>query len=162
MNRFGNQQHGFTLIEMVIVIGVISILLGIISISIFSISNSTSLSSTVQKLSGDIKEQQLKAMVGDTESRSTADTYGIHFDTSRYTLFHGSTYNAADSTNFDIDLPPNQTFIISLPSNSVVFSQLSGEVTGFISGQDSITIQDEAGAQKTLHFNAYGTITQVD
>src|SRR5688500_3590048 len=99
--------RGFTVIELLLGISIFIILLGIVTLNLNTAKTQTSLSATVETLTADLSQQQLKAMIGDTEGRTTSDTYGIHFDTDSYTLFHG-TYSVSESTNFSINMPDTQ------------------------------------------------------
>ena len=115
-------------------------------------------------LVADMKQQQLKAMSGDTEGRATADKYGVHFTSNSYVLFHGSSYSAGDAANYSINLDQNLTFIkINVPSSNIIFSQVSGDVSGFNASQNSVTIKNTGtNQQKVIQFNRYGVITSVN
>lgn len=161
---FNKGEDGFTLPEVVIVTGIFLMLFGFIIFNVINLQHRTSVDEAAITFASDIKSQQLKAMEGATEGRTSADIYGIHFDSTSYTLFHGSTYNSADSANLVINLDKNISFNNDLfPNSNLVFLQGSGEVSGFVSGQNTITIQDaNASTQKTITINRFGTITSVN
>src|SRR6185503_19238946 len=94
-------QKGFTAIEVILVIGMLFILLGLISVNLFKFQNKSQLSATVGSFLADYKEQQVKAMSGDSESTGVVAKYGIHFETSSYTEFR----NAYGTSNFTVSLP---------------------------------------------------------
>jgi len=150
-------QRGFTLIELMVVITITAILLGFITINLVSSQQRASLNAIEQELLADLKQQQLKAMIGDTEGRETSDTYGIHFDSGKYTLFHG-TYSSTDSANFAINL--DQNFQFQSPGTDIIFSKISGEISaGSIT---NIVIRDSTnGNVKTITVNRYGVVTQI-
>src|SRR5687768_9752938 len=97
-NRFNNyfsfltshfsSPRGFTLIELMLVIAIIASLMGITTMSLTGAQQKSSMNATLGIFISDIRAQQLKAMVGDTEGRATSDTYGISFQSTKYTLFH--------------------------------------------------------------------------
>lgn len=148
-------QRGFTLAEILIVIAVTALLLGFTIISLTRSQQSASLSSAQEVLVADLRQQQLKSMIGDTEGRSSADTYGIHFDANKYTLFHG-TYSATDSANTVINLQNNIQF--NNPNFDVIFSRLSGSTSARI-----IDLQETVTSRiKRFHLNVFGTVTQVE
>ena len=41
----------------------------------------------------------------------------------------------------------------------IVFEINSGEWTGFVSGQNTVTLQNLSGDQNTIHINRYGVAT---
>jgi prepilin-type N-terminal cleavage/methylation domain-containing protein len=150
-------QRGFTLIELMVVITITAILLGFTTINLVGSQQRASLNAIEQELLADLKQQQLKAMIGDTEGRETSDTYGIHFDSGKYTLFHG-TYSSTDSANFAINL--DQNFQFQSPGTDIIFSKISGEISaGSIT---NIAIRDTTnGNVKTITVNRYGVVTQI-
>lgn len=158
------KRLGFTLVEVVLVMGIFAILSSFVTVNLLTIRNETSVSAVLSNLVADLKEQQIKAMTGDTEGRSETDTYGIRFETNRYILFHGSTYNPADSSNFVIDMDSDiQISQIGFSGNQVVFAKGSGAVTGFVDGSDFVRVKNILNNQvKTIELNNYGVITDAN
>lgn len=124
-------QLGFsTLPEITFVMGILIILMSIGIYSLARAQHSSSLATTLDTFKSDFKNQQLKAMLGDTETGSAPDNYGIHFDTTSYTLFKG-TWSASASSNFVINLPSTiQISDFFPPSHEAIFSKGKGEVSG--------------------------------
>ena len=92
-------------------------------------------------------------MTGATQGRSSPDSYGVYFLQDRYVLFHGTSYDPNDSSNFVINLPSNtQITNTTFPNNTAIFSALSGEVLGAPQSGYSVTI-------KTVNVNDQTTIT---
>ena len=115
-------QKGFTFPELIVVIGIITT---IFAFSVANLSNTqqrTYLSSNITTLISDIKQQQLKAMNGDTDGSGTISDYGIYFETNKYTIFRGTTYSASDARNYTISLESNIQFKdVTFPSSQLVF-----------------------------------------
>lgn len=156
-------QSGFTFIELIIVIGIISVLLAIGYLSIGSIQRTATSSASVAVIISDIKAQQIKSMTGDTEGAGSPDTFGVKVLTDSYILFRGSVYNPADTSNFLIPAPTGYTLSTTFPDDTIVFSKGPGEVVGFINGQNTITLTNTASSStKTAHFNKYGTVTNIN
>jgi len=133
-----------------------AVLLGFITISLVRSQQTVSLTATEEVLVADLKQQQLKSMIGDTEGRASSDSYGIHFDSNRYVLFHGSTYSSSDSANAVINLESNMQF--NSPDFDIVFSKLSGTISAA-----TIELQDNTNSQlKKIHLNKYGVVTQIE
>lgn len=151
------KNRGFTLIELLLVMSIMAILLGFITISLVKSQQTASLTTTEEILIAQLREQQLKSMIGDTEGRSASDSYGIHFDANRYVTFHGDDYLEADNSNSFFNLESNMQFNNS--NFDIKFLRLSGEITGSL----TIELQDNTNSQlKRIYLNKYGVITQVD
>jgi len=151
------KSRGFTLIELAVVTSIIITLLGFIIISLVRSQQGVSLTSVEEILLTDLKQQQLKSMIGDTEGRSDPDQYGIHFDSNRYVLFHGVTYSSLDTSNSITTLESNMQF--NNPNFNVIFSKLSGEVPTIT----IIELQDNTNSSlKKIHLNTLGVVTQVE
>jgi type II secretory pathway pseudopilin PulG len=141
---------GFTLAEMVVIIAISLTMLGLGTLSLVNSNQKASLSATVDTFIADLKEQQVKAMVGDTEGSGSISDYGIDFETSSYTLFR-NTYTVGGSSNFVLSLPPT----IQVTSAQIIFIKGSGETT-----PATITFTDTTtNEQRTLTINKYGAIT---
>lgn len=148
---------GFTLIELAMVMTIMAILLGFITISLVSSHRKASLTSIEEILLADLKQQQLKSMIGDTQGGTASDSYGVHFDTNRYVLFRGSVYSSSETSNFTIDLNDNMQF--NSPLVNIVFSKIGGE----IATPTIIELQDNTNNKvKRIHLNTLGTITEVE
>ena len=156
-------MKGFTLVELLVVVSISFVLIGLTTINVLHAKRQSSLTASVDTFIANLKQQQLKAMIGDTEGRSDSDNYGIYFGTNSYTLFHGL-YSSGDQTNFTIQLDDNIQFSsITFPGSQIIFSKNSGEVSGFTNGSNTITIKDITNnRQKTITINRYGVITQIN
>ena len=147
-------RSGFTLPELLMVMGILVVLFSFVSQSLLGGQHQVSVNSTVSQLIADIKLQQSKAMWGDTEGRATADSYGIYLNSNQYILFHGSAYSSGDPDNIPVSLDNNITVS---PAQAFIFAQGSGEIIGYDSNADTITISSISDS-KTLEFNQYGVI----
>lgn len=158
------KRKSFTLVEIMVVVGIMAILLTLSGTNLIGLQNNTYLGTAVTTLVEDIKQQQLKAMTGDTEGRGTLTPYGIHFETNRYILFYSSTYSPSEVSNVAIDLGNNiQITTNTFPQSAVVFQKGSGEVYNFVSGSNTITLKStNNNAQQIIQINKYGTITNAN
>lgn len=155
---------GFTLAEIIVVVGIVVILAGLTFTNLTPTQRQSGLNSSLNILVADLKQQQIKAMAGDTEGRSTPDNYGIYFGTSTYTLFHGSSYSSSDTANQVVKLD-NDVVVsnITFPSNVIIFTQVSGEILNFVNGSNTVTIKNVTGnLTKTITINRYGVITSIN
>lgn len=154
------RAYGFTLVEVLVVMGLMAILAGLAFTNFIRPQNQASLDSIVSTLVADIKSQQIKAMSGDSVSASTAQAHGVYIQSGSYTLFKGTSYSGSDTDNYTVAADTGVTLSTTLPSTQVVFTKGTGDVTGFIAGQNTITITSSGtGTSKTLTLNRYGAIT---
>jgi type II secretory pathway pseudopilin PulG len=149
--------RGYTLIEVMVVAGIFIILTGLISINFIRPQTRANVDSTVAALMSDLRNQQTRAMIGDATNQLSAQSYGIHFEGITYTLFQGTTYTAGAANNVVVRLQ-NLTVTSNLPNNQIIFSRMSGDVTGYSSSQNTMTVSS-GGEQKVISVNQYGTPT---
>jgi prepilin-type N-terminal cleavage/methylation domain-containing protein len=156
-------KKGFTLVEISVVLGIIAVMVTYSVINLSTVQHTAYLSTTIDTFVSDLKQQQLKAMVGDTEGRGANDYYGVYFGTTDYALFHGSTY-VAGSSNPVIPLTTSVQFTnVTFPQSQIVFNKGSGEIVGFAVGSNTITLRNIiTNEQKTITINRYGVITQIN
>lgn len=164
MRSFFTKSKGFTNTELIVVMGLFAILVAVASVSLLSAQRSALVFSGLDPFLADVKQQQIKAMVGDSEGGSSASSYGIYFASDRYVLFQGTVYDSMDPDNFEVLLPENVVFSsIAFPSSQVVFSQLSGEIAGYVDGSNFVTLSSTQGPDSTtITFNAYGVFEQIN
>lgn len=153
-----SKQRGFTLIEVMVVMGLITILTGLAIINLFSVQPKVVASASANTLVSDLRSQQVKAMMGDDDGGSAAQAYGVVIGTDAYTMFAGSSFSPADPNNFVVDVEQGLTLSSTLPSSTVIFSKASGEVAGFSPGNNTITFTNTSGAQTILDVNSYGVV----
>ena len=156
--KVGARQAGFTLVELLIVIGILGILVGLSIASLRQPQATVSLSTTVDTLLNDLKNQQLQAMAGDTGTASSQQPHGIYVQSGQYTLFSSSTYSAIDSNNFVITAGQGVTYSTTLPSTQVVFSKGTGDVNGFVNGSNTITVT-YGSSSKIITIGRFGALT---
>lgn len=158
-----NLSAGYTFVELLVVIGILATLGGITTINLLNSKRTASLSASVDQLVSDIQIQQLKTMTGNTEGRGATDNYGVYFGSTFYTLFHGTSYNAADTANYTVNLGDQIRFSnIGFSTSQVIFAKGTGEVISYVNGANSVSLLDTGSKnQTTLQLNTLGVITQV-
>jgi hypothetical protein len=102
-------------------------------------------------------------MTGTMDNGGLSPPYGIHFDSTRYILFSGESFNGSLASNAIVPLDSRVTFdSITLSDGNIIFASKSGELIGFTIGSDSVSVhQMDSGETKTIQFNQYGTITSI-
>lgn len=152
-------QAGFTLIEVIVMVSLFLALLGLSTINLLNAQHKSYLSTTVDTFIADLKQQQLKAMTGDTEGTGNISNYGVHFETTSYTLFR-DIYNVANTANFVVNLSGTIQVSTGFPSSQIIFQKGSGEV---VNAPNTITFRDTAsGEEKVVTINVYGVVEGIN
>ncbi len=147
-------RPGLTLVELLLVMGIFAIIFSFATINLLNPQQKSTINSTTTTLISDLKEQQIKAMIGASEGIGSPQSYGIRFETDRYILFRGN-YSATEPRNFTINLDSNLVFSSFPPTQEIIFSKRSGEVID----PGNLTIQHiQTNAQKTMVINKLGAI----
>jgi len=153
-------KRGFTLVELLLVMGIMAVLFSIGTISFFGQQGNANVAQGVGILVADMRSQQTKAMTGTTYQGASQDGYGIHFESDTYTLFVGDTYSSSDPSNSVVELPGGTSISAStFAGNQVVFLRASGEVSGYVLGQDYVELT--AGNKTTrVRVNELGVVVE--
>ena len=156
-----NHRPGFTLVEVLIIMGILAILFTISSLNLSNTVPQNSLNNAVELLVADLKQQQLSALTGNTEGQENSSHYGIFFTADKYTLFQGSSYDVNETSNFDVNLDDISTSTTSSGS-VIIFQKNSGEILNFQPLNNIITsTHNDIGQSKTITINKYGIIESI-
>jgi prepilin-type N-terminal cleavage/methylation domain-containing protein len=144
-------KKGFTLVELLVSIGILIVLFSIVTINISPLPSNTLQNSNLDTLLADIKSQQTKAMSSDSST-------GIHFENGSYTMFKGATYIPGLTSNTIITLDSGIVFSnVTFPSSVIIFSAGSGDVSGYVAGSDSFILASSVTSKSnTVKINKYG------
>jgi prepilin-type N-terminal cleavage/methylation domain-containing protein len=160
------QSQGFTLIEVLLVVSLISISLIVVSVNLIRPLPKAKLDEVSGGIVSTLHEAATKAGSGDTQGGPTSSEYGVHFETSSYTLFKGTTFVQGGSDNFEVSLPAETSLTPNLPCNSpptdcnnIVFQKISAEVVNFSPSQNSLCVNDLATNKTTrISINFLGVV----
>jgi len=152
---------GFTLIEILLVMGIMATLSAIAGLSLSTLYSKADLNSSQNLLTSELKSQQLKAMAGYAPGSSVAVAHGIYFESDKYTLFSGNEFNPDDPANVPLPASTNVAYSPSnLTDNSIIFLAGSGEVANHLTGA-AITITDaNTGEMRQVQINLMGSISE--
>lgn len=147
-------KTGFTLIEILIVIAILSVLFGI-SIQIFSsMTKAQSLDKDVENVYSALLRARNQTINGESGSN-----YGIYFASSSVTSFRGTTYTPEAAGN-EVFLFANKTYISSTNLTGGVvdmyFKKISGQPTA--TGTIVFKISTDSSLQKTILINGTGLV----
>ena len=147
-----NAKEGFTIIEVMIAIAIIGVLSSL-SVAYFnSFLSRNELKNESLKITDMLRRARGQAMAGQEDS-----AWGVHFETSKYVLFKGSSYSASDDFNEEISLPAVltiSTINLNGGGSEVIFSKIRGETSQF----GTTTIQNDIGESKNVVINSAGNV----
>ncbi|MFA5888670.1 MAG: type II secretion system protein [Candidatus Paceibacterota bacterium] len=122
-------KHGFTLVELLVVVAIMSVVSMIIFNTFVTFKTNQALN-----MDTDTVVEVLRQARNQTLTSKNSSSYGVHFSSTKVTLFVGTSYIAGSPTNQDFILSSTDTILtISLtPSGSdVVFDRLTGETVNY-------------------------------
>jgi prepilin-type N-terminal cleavage/methylation domain-containing protein len=160
MLKTNSQRNGFTLVELLVVLGLFLIVFTMSNVSLSGLIAKNSSSEFSETFVSDLNRQQSRAMTGDIASGS-ATAYGIKFAPTTYTLFSGTSHSTPSASNVVIQLPKDLKFEnISFPQQQLVFAEGSGEVVGYVASASSVQLRNTTTkAVQTILANPLGVIT---
>ena len=143
-------QRGFSLVELLVVMGMMTILLSIGGLSLAAIRTGSQLDLIASEVRGEIMRVQAETINGYPS--------GVYFEGDRYVYFAGTSFTEGAPTNEESTLPGSLSFSdISLPDNTILFDSVTGNPAGFVSPYH-VTVSDESGEDRTVAVNAWGVV----
>lgn len=146
--KYLSQKSGFTLIEVLLSLAIISIIVGI-TVPVYQIlQNRTDLNSVRSALAQSLRRAQVLARSGASDS-----AWGVKAQTSTITLFYGNSYLTHDSSTDEVyEVPSN---LIFSGVTEIIFSKLTGEPLTY----GTTTMTSVNGEIKTIYTNAKGFVS---
>ena len=152
-------HRGFTLIEMIVIMGILFALMTLTTINLIKPQASALLHTTMTQLLADLSSQQLRSMGGDTDTTADPIAHSVYLGSSSYTLFRGAVYSSSDTSNFTIPLDPTLVLSTNFPDTTVTFQRGSGDVSGFTVSTATITLTHTPASNSiSVTLNQYGTV----
>jgi len=152
--KIQNSLTGFTLLELLIVIGIFSILFVFISTPLLLFSRDVVYRGNVENILTMLDEARKSTL-----SSYFSSQYGVHLSTSTVTLFRGSTYSAIDPNNdvYELSDIVNITGInINGGGDDVVFERITGETAKH--GTIVISLLSGSSSPKTITVHKSGLV----
>jgi len=119
----------FTLFEVMVVVAILSLITGIGALYSQTSQVRTDVNSQAATFVSYVRLAQSDAQSG----RSNA-SHGVHLESDSYTIFIGSTYDPAETSNYIINLPSSiviQNSSFNGGGNDIVFDSPNGETTTY-------------------------------
>jgi prepilin-type N-terminal cleavage/methylation domain-containing protein len=147
------KNGGFTLIELIIVVGIFLLLVALVVPALVFFKRQSLLDSTAQEIFNTLRLAQNKTL-----SSEGASSFGVYFETNKFTLFKGAVYSAGapdnEIHNLDTTLRISE---INLGGSQVVFDRLSGTTAN--SGFLKIESVQDSTKNKYVYIENSGTVS---
>lgn len=154
----GRYSTGFTLLELIIGIGILVIILAISIPSIISLQRRPLVNNTSEEVMNTLKLAQNKALSSEGNSQ-----YGVYFNTTadphQYILFKGSSYALRDTAFDQIYSISSETEFYAINiggGNEIVFDRLTGTTQN--PGDISLRLKMDNSQTKTINVDGFGVI----
>ncbi len=154
-----NYESGFTLIEVLVVIGILIFLTGLTALMSLDSYRGYSFRSQRDNVISVLQKARGQAMnnvcLGSSSDCSGGRPHGVHFSSGQYIIFQGN--SLADTAEDDQDQKINADYplIFSPATPEVVFKQLSGDASSPL----TITVSDDYGHNSEISINSEGRIS---
>ncbi len=132
--KYQNWCRGFSLLEIIIVMGIMVIIAGIGSGFYANYNKNVEIKAVAETLLFDLKQTQSKSMIGENDSTGANVKWGIHFvngATDYYEIFSTPTdyANAGKIVTITKYLPNGITFSDPATTEDIIFNRISGRTT---------------------------------
>lgn len=149
----GIRRAGFTIIELLVVLGILAVITVVISPFLSTSVGKNELVSRTWELTGALRQAQFNSVTAHTNS-----SWGVHVQTDRFVLFRGTAYNVSDPDNVITMLPSIITLTMALNGGvaDARFSKIRGETNDY----GTITLTDSTSNEaRTITITAVGVIS---
>lgn len=144
------KQRGFSLVELLVVVGMSAILLSIGGLSLAAVRTGSQLDLIASEIRSEIMRVQAET--------SNGRPSGVYFENDRYVYFEGSGYTEGAPTNEESTLPTNLTFSdISFPGGIVQFNNVTGNPLNY-ANPFSVTLTNDYAEDRTIGVNEWGVV----
>ncbi len=146
---------GFTIIETLIALVIISLLSGIVSLSFSAFKNNATLEKNVADAKSILEEARSLSISDKADS-----TYSIHVQSNGLIRFNGSTYSASSSLNVPLYFTSATIDSISLNGggSDIIFQKITGATDTY--GTFRIKMTNDTTKNKTIRLTSTGVISE--
>lgn len=145
-------MRGFSLIEVIVGISIILIVTGLVVAAYRNLGKTVNLTATSETLVATIDDARNRTLGSRNDSR-----YGVHVATTSYTLFQGTAYDAAATTNEVHTLPAGieiNTISLAGGGSNVIFDSLTGHTSQ--TGTLQLRLTSNPASTQTITISAEG------
>lgn len=150
MKSLSEARPGFTLVELLVLGGVMAVLATGVSLNFVSAQVKVSIDQAASQVVADIVEQQARGMAGQGEGGEPSGRV-ITWGSTSYILDPGGTVK---------EMPAGVVIeSVGFAGNRVEFAHGSGEVLGYVAGEDNLVLRHEAtGEGRIISLNKWGVV----
>ncbi len=148
------RHKGFTVLEMLIAIAIITLMVTIVTISFSKLNSAQTLEKSATLVTSVLDEARSLTFSSKGDSQ-----YGVYFENSKVTLFKGAIYSSTDPANVITDLHSLvglRNITLSGGGTSVVFKRLTGNTDQ--TGTMEIFLKDSPTTFRTITISATGIV----
>lgn len=153
--RVLNQNHGVTLVEIVVILAILIIILAISFSSFINLNKSEALSKQAVDIVAILENARSQTL-----SSKNSSQYGVHFSENSVVFFKGNDYGSAGANDIvNINLNPNvfiSTISLYGSGDNVIFERVTGKTAQF--GSITVSLKSNNSLTKTVNINATGLI----
>lgn len=143
------QQEGVTFVELLMVMGLVSLIFTISILSLAGLERESQLDALVSEVKASIARAQSQTINGNDA--------GVYFETHRFVYFYGTQFSQGDPKNQETLLPNEISFKeISLPSQTLTFAKITGYIKNFSPPENLILLELGTGKTRQITINKLG------
>lgn len=144
-------NNGYTLVELLLVMGIMSILLSVGGLAFAGIRNTSHIDYIAAEVRGELMRAQSRSANGNPA--------GVYFEPGRYVYFEGSSYSEGATGNEEYVLPSNTSFTsITFDANTAQFISTTGQLQTFSDPSAVIISLGGSGPTRTISVNRWGVV----
>lgn len=156
VEKYFKNKKGYTLIEVILVVGLLAIAAGVVTLLFLSVESNNQREIIVNEIVTTLRKNQSLAMFGQNQSE-----FGVHFESSKYIEFPGTTYVVNNPENIEHQVPAG-TFIENIEFGDgvdIYFKRVTGEAN--IAGSLEVRVRGLASVKQII-VNKLGTVNVQD
>lgn len=145
---------GFTLLEVLVAIGILSMLAMLGMVKFMAYREATALTTTAQNLVSELERARADAISG-----KGGEAQGVAFTSTSYIRFGGNSYNPADADAVESLIDARLTLASTFDDDEVTFARLFG--TASEAGTITLAVADDEDTSVQVVIGAQGDVTLV-
>ncbi|MBI2175409.1 MAG: type II secretion system protein [Parcubacteria group bacterium] len=143
---------GFSLLEIVVALGILSLLAGLGANAFFSARAKQDLNHATSEITALLREARSRTLASEDGM-----PFGVFFLADRAILFRGQAYSEGESAEKTVQMPPRiEIAAINLSGNKTVFERLLGNAVP--AGDVTVRLRGDAGVSRVVVINADGLV----